>query len=240
MIERLVAFSVQRRWLVILVVAAITVASAGLAAHLFRINTDVERLIDKDVPWRQDEIAYEKAFPQRTNTVVAVIDGRTPELAEEAAAGLAKALTGHKDAIETVYRPDGGPFYDKNGFLLMSQADLTKTTEQLVQQQGLLGPLAADPSLRGIMRVLGLGAKGIKSGDAKLEDLEGPMGRIDETIQTVLDGKPARMSWQLLLSGGKAESNELRKFVMVQPVLDYNALQPGAAATKLMRDIAAD
>jgi hypothetical protein len=239
-IERLVAFSVQRRWLVILVVAALTVASAGLAAHLFRINTDVERLIDKDVPWRQDEIAYEKAFPQRTNTIVAVIDGKTPELAEEAAAGLAKALAGHKDLIETVYRPDGGPFYDKNGFLLMSQEQLTKTTEQLVQQQGLLGPLAADPTLRGIMRVLGLGAKGIKSGDAKLEDLEGPMTRIDETVQTVLAGKPARMSWQLLLSGGKAEGTELRKFVMIQPVLDYNALQPGAEATALLRKVAAD
>ena len=47
--------------------------------------------------------------------------------------------------IETVYRPDGGAFYEKNGFLLMSQEELTKTTEQLVQQQGLLGPLAADP-----------------------------------------------------------------------------------------------
>jgi hopanoid biosynthesis associated RND transporter like protein HpnN len=239
-IERLVAFSVQRRWLVILVVAALTVASAGLAAHLFRINTDVERLIDKDVPWRQDEIAYEKAFPQRTNTIVAVIDGRTPELAEEAAAGLAKALTGHKELIETVYRPDGGPFYEKNGFLLMSQEELQKTTEQLVQQQGLLGPLAADPTLRGIMRVLGLGAKGVKSGDAKLEDLEGPMKRIDETVETVLAGKPARMSWQLLLSGGKTETTELRKFIMIQPVLDYNALQPGEKATALLRKLAAD
>ena len=86
MIERLVAFSVQRRWLVIALVALVTAASAGVAAHLFQINTDVERLIDKDVPWRQDEINYEKAFPQRTGTLVAVIDGKTPEEAEEAAA----------------------------------------------------------------------------------------------------------------------------------------------------------
>lgn len=238
MIERLVAFSVQRRWLVIVLIAALTAASAGLAAHLFRINTDVERLIDKDVPWRQDEINFEKAFPQRTGTLVAVIDGSTPELAEEAAASLAKAIATHKDRIETVYRPDGGPFYDKNGFLLMSQEELTKTTEQLIQQQGLLGPLAADPTLRGVMRVLGLGARGIKSGDAKIEDLEGPMKRINETLTEVLAGKPARLSWQLLLSNGKAQSTELRKFVMIQPVLDFNALQPGAEASSLIRGIA--
>ncbi|KQP52585.1 MMPL family transporter [Methylobacterium sp. Leaf108] len=240
MIERLVAFSVQRRWLVIGLIAVLTVASVGLAAHLFRINTDVERLIDKDVPWRQDEINFEKAFPQRTGTLVAVIDGSTPETAEEAAAALAKALAGNKDRIETVYRPDGGPFYDRNGFLLMSQEELTKTTEQLIQQQGLLGPLAADPTLRGLMRVLGLGARGIKSGDAKIEDLEGPMTRIDETLQAVMAGKPARLSWQLLLSNGKTQSTELRKFVMIQPVLDFNALQPGAEATKLIRSIAQD
>src|SRR4051794_2882652 len=203
-----------------------TAMSAGVAAHLFRINTDVERLIDAKEPWRQDEINYEKAFPQRTNTVVAVIDGRTPEAAEEAAAELAKALAVHKNLIETVNRPDGGPFFDKNGLLLMSQQELEKTTEQLVQQQGLLGPLAADPSLRGVMRVLTLGAKGVKSGDAKLEELDKPMGQINTTLETVLAGEPARMSWQLLLSGGESRSTDLRKFVMIQPVLDFNALQP--------------
>ena len=192
------------------------------------------------MPWRQDEINYEKAFPQRTGTLVAVIDGKTPEVAEEAAASLAKALLDHPEQIETVYRPDGGPFYDKNGFLLMPQEELTKTMEQLVQQQGLLGPLAADPTLRGVMRVLGLGAKGIKSGDAKLEDLDGPMTRIDEVLRKVLAGEPARLSWQLLLSGGKAQSTELRKFIMIQPKLDYAALQPGADATKLIRGLATD
>ncbi|GJD46450.1 hypothetical protein AFCDBAGC_4331 [Methylobacterium cerastii] len=240
MIERLVAFSVRHRWVVIALVALITAASTGVAAHLFRINTDVERLIDPKEPWRQDEINYEKAFPQRTNTVVAVIDGKTPEQAEEAANAFAKAIAVHKNLIETVYRPDGGPFFEKNGLLLLPQAELEKTTEQLVQQQGLLGPLASDPSLRGVMRVLGLGARGIKSGDAKIEDLDKPMGEIDRTLQTVLDGKPARMSWQLLLSGGESKTTDLRKFVLMQPVLDFNALQPGYTATKLIRNVAKD
>ncbi|GJD81813.1 MMPL family transporter [Methylobacterium gregans] len=238
MIERLVASSVRHRWVVLALAALLTVASVGLAAHLFRINTDVERLIDPNEPWRQDEIAYEKAFPQRTNTVVAVIDGQTPEQAEEAATALVQALSVHKNLIETVYRPDGGPFYDKNGLLLMSQQELQKTTEQLVQQQGLLGPLAADPSLRGVMRVLTLGARGVKSGDAKLEDLEKPMGQIDSVLQKVLKGEPARLSWQMLLSGGETRTTDLRKFVMIQPVLDFNALQPGYHATKLIRNVA--
>ena len=144
MIEGLVASSVRYRWIVIALVAAMTVVSVGIAVHLFRINTDVERLIDPKEPWRQDEIAFEKAFPQRSNLIVAVIDGQTPEETEEAAASLTRALSERKNIIETVYRPDGGPFFDKNGLLLMPQAELDKTLDQLTQQQGLLGPLAAD------------------------------------------------------------------------------------------------
>ncbi len=163
MIERLVAFSVHRRWLVLVLALILTVAGAGTAAHLFRINTDVERLIAPDVPWRHDEIQFEKAFPQRSNLLVAVIDAQTPEQADEAASRLTDALARHKDLLPLVYRPDGGAFFDKNGLLLMGQKDLEQTTEQLIQQQGLLGPLAADPSLRGIMQALGLGAQGIKA-----------------------------------------------------------------------------
>ncbi len=169
-----------------------------------------------------------------------MINGETPEETEEAAANLAKALTAHKNLIETVYRPDGGPFFNKNGLLLMSQADLDKTLEALTQQQGLLGPLAADPSLRGVMRVLTLGARGVKTGDAKLEDLEKPMGQIDDTLQKVLAGKPARMSWQELLSGGQTSVTDKMKFVVIQPVLDFNALEPGYQATKLIRNVAKD
>lgn len=240
MIERLVAFSVRRRWLVLVAAALLTIAGAAAAAHLFRINTDVERLIEPSVSWRQDEIAFEKAFPQRTNLVAAVIDGETPEIAEEAAARFADALKSYRSEIETVYRPDGGPFFDRNGFLLMSQQELEQATERLIEQQGLLGPLAADPSLRGVMRVLSLGVKGVKSGDAKLDDLAQPMTQIDETLRKVLDGQRARMSWQTLLAGGRSETTDTRKFVMIQPVLDYNALEPGREATKLIRRVAAE
>lgn len=240
MIEGLVASSVRFRWIVIALVAAMTVASLGIAAHLFRINTDVERLIDPKEPWRQDEIAFEKAFPQRSNLIVAVIDGQTPEETEEAASSLTRALSERKNLIETVYRPDGGPFFQKNGLLLMPQAEMDKTLDQLTQQQGLLGPLAADPSLRGIMRVLTLGARGVKSGDAKLEDLDKPMAQIDATLQKVLKGEPARLSWQALLSNGETRVTDRLKFVMIQPVLDFNALEPGYEATRMIREVAKD
>lgn len=238
MIERLVAFSVHRRWLVLVAALLLTVASAVTAAHLFRINTDVERLITSDVPWRQDEIQFEKIFPQRSSLLVMVVDGQTPEQAEEAATRLTQALSTHKDLLPIVYRPDGGPFFEKNGLLLMPQKELDQTTERLIQQQGLLGPLAADPSLRGIMQAMVMGAQGVKAGQAKPEDLVGPMGQMKEVFDRVLKGERAQLSWQLLLAGGKVEPSDLRRFVIAQPVLDYDALQPGEKASQLIRETA--
>ncbi len=238
MIERLVAFSVRQRWLVLIAALILTVAGGLTAAHLFRINTDVERLIASDVGWRQDENRFQEAFPQRSNLVVAVIDAGTPEQADEAAAALAGKLAGRKDRFESVTRPDGGPWLDRNGLLLASKGDVEKTTEQLIQQQGLLGPLAADPSLRGVMQVLSQGAQGVRGGQAKLEDLAGPMGKINATFEDVLAGKRARLSWQLMLANGEAKPSDLRKFVVFQPVLVYNALQPALAATDLIRETA--
>lgn len=80
----------------------------------------------------------------------------------------------------------------------------------------------------------------MKTGDAKLEDLEKPMGQIDGTLQKVLAGQPARMSWQELLANGQTSVTDKMKFVIIQPVLDFNALEPGYQATKLIRNVAQD
>lgn len=240
MIERTVAFCIRRPWLVLALSAALTTLGLYLTVTRFTINTDTARLITQDVPWRQDEIAFDKAFPQRTNLILAVIDGRTPEIADEAAARLAQALSGHHELLKSVRRPDSGPFFDKNGLLFLSPEELTRTTEQLIRQQGFLGPLAEDPSLRGLMRVLALGAQGARSGQTSLDELAAPMRALNDTLESVLAGQPARLSWQLLLSGGGAEPRDLRRFVMIQPELDYNALQPAAEATDLVRRTAAE
>ncbi|MGU3480326.1 hopanoid biosynthesis-associated RND transporter HpnN, partial [Methylobacterium sp. D48H] len=50
----------------------------------------------------------------------------------------------------------------------------------------------------------------------------------------------ARLSWQALLSGGGTSVTDKMKFVVIQPVLDFNALEPGYQATKLIRNVAKD
>src|ERR1700744_6257238 len=92
LITIIVEWSRKQAWLIVLIAL---VASAGLgyfcSTH-FKINTDVNQLLEDDLPWRQREKEMEKAFPQKVDVILAVIDGDTPDNAEDAAEALANQL----------------------------------------------------------------------------------------------------------------------------------------------------
>jgi hopanoid biosynthesis associated RND transporter like protein HpnN len=166
-----------------------------------------------------------------------VLDGRTPEVAEAGAARLAEALTADPGRnIQKVWRPDGGPFFEKNGLLLLSTEELKKTLAQIEEQQPVLSALSGDPSLRGLARLIQLGA-----GQGALGENTALIGRLNEVVEQVLAGQNARLSWRQLISGGAEEQDprQLRKFVLIEPILDFEALQPGAGATSHIRQKAA-
>ena len=234
------ALSTRQPWAVIIIALALTLAGLYVTVTRFAINTNTERLISADVPWRKALENYSKAFSRGRDLIVAVVEGDMPEVADEAADKLAQALAGHPGVLRSVRRPDSGPFFDKNGLLFLSVDELTRTAEQLIRQQGFLGPLAADPSLRGVMEVLQLGARGVRAGETTLDELGAPMAAFAKTFEEVLADRPARLPWRQLLSGGNSELRELRRFILIKPELDYGVLEPAAAAIDVIRSSAAD
>ena len=122
---------------------ALAAISAVYVAEQFKINTDINKLISNDLPWRKREIAYQKLFPA-SKKLTAVIDAPTPELAGEAAYRLTKRLAQEKDVIKSVRQLTGGPFLAKNGLLFMPEGELQETLAQLTKSRALLEPLAAD------------------------------------------------------------------------------------------------
>ncbi len=233
---KVVAFSVNRAWLVIGISCLLAVAAGYFASGHFKMTTDTEQLISADLQWRKNGIAFATAFPDQTDSTVAVIDGKTPELAERGAAVLAAKLLDRKDLILGVDRPDGGPFWDQEGLLLLPQKDVADTTSQLIKAQPILGPLAADPSLRGVMNSLDTMMTGVGRGDTKLSEVQKPIGALAASLQNVADGKPAIFSWQALFSNGPTAQS--RKFLIIHPKLDYTDLEPGSAASAAIREVA--
>ena len=62
------------------------------------------------------------------------------------------------------------------------------------------------------------------------------MNMAADTVDDVLAGRPAHFSWRLLAEGKPAEPRDLRRFIQVQPVLDFAAVEPGRAASEAIQD----
>ena len=238
-IFRIVELSARRSVLLLVLCALITVGAGWFAATHFAMTTDTQALISPDVDWRRNEAAVNKAFPGITDATLIIVDGKTPELAEAGAAALTAKLAADPKQFKVVRRPDGGDFLAQNGLLFGSVADVRATTASLIKAQPLLGPLAADPSLRGVAQALSTMLTGVENGSATLAEIDKPVVALDTALEKVAAGKRAYFSWQSLFASDGGQAPPTRRLVLVQPVLDYGALMPGEKAVAAIRDAAA-
>ncbi len=239
-IARLVDLSRRHAVYHALAVLALVLGAGWFAAGHLSIDTDIEKLLPRDVAWRQNEIALDRAFPQNANLLAIVIDGRTADRADDAARRLAERLAAEPQLFHNVRRPDGGAFFDRNGLLFLSVDELNALSQQLVAAQPLIGSLSADPSLRGLFDTLKLFVEGAARGDIGIDKLEPTLTKIADIVDAIATGKPANLSWGEVLTGKTPDKHDLRKFVLAQPVLDYGALEPGRKATDEIRRLTAE
>ena len=237
-ITRAVNISSRYSWPVIVGFLLVTIVSTGYLVRHFAITTDSNKLLSSSLPWRQQEIILDRAFPQRIDQIIAVVDATTPEAAGEAADALVKDLSSRSDVIRTVTQPDGGEFFARNGVLFLTTDEVRRNTAELIAAQPFLGTLASDPTLRGVLRTLSQSIEGIGLGKSKLEDLRPALVAIADALELIAKGKDPAFSWRKLITGRAPEPSELRRFVNIQPVLDFDDLQPGRKATAVIRETA--
>ncbi|KQS01304.1 hopanoid biosynthesis-associated RND transporter HpnN [Sphingomonas sp. Leaf357] len=231
-VPRAVAASIVRPWITLLIALVVAAGALLFTASHFAMTTDTAELISPDVDWRQHERAMDDAFPQLRDAMVVVIDGKTPELAEDGAAKLAAKFAADPKHFRAVRRPDGGEFFAREGLLFGSEAEVRQTIAALVKAQPLLGPLAADPSLRGVAGAVTTMLDGVDAGQASLADIRAPMRALAEATDSSLAGEPIFFSWQALFAaGGSSLAAPTRRLILVRPVLDYGSLMPGENAS---------
>jgi uncharacterized protein len=234
-IAHVVDFCTRHAWVVILAAALLGAAAAVYTARHFAISTDVSKLLSPDLPWRQRELAYQAAFPQQTESIVAVVEGPTPELAATAATALTEELKQQPTLFRSVSIAGGDEFFERSKLLYLPPDNLSQMMQRLTTAAVLLGMLTRDPSLRGLAQVLRTVLEGVHIGRLTLDSLARPLNMAADTLDDVLADRPATFSWLVLLSGAPAKPEELRRIIEIWPVLDYSALEPGAAATAAIR-----
>jgi len=234
-IARLVAQATRRPFAVAMICLALAAAAMLFVATHFSINTNTDDLLSPKLAYRQGESAFAALFPGSDTQIVVVIDGVTPELAEQGAQALADKLSADPAHFISVLRPDGGAFWAKEGLLFSPAADVRAGMDRLIAAEPFLGPMAADPSLRGLMSSLGAALQGVGAGQTQLSSLNMPMSRLADALEKLEAGKPAFFSWRELVGGGQVDKRELRKILLVNPKMDFTQLEPGAAAGDAIR-----
>ena len=229
------------RYLVLAVALLVSAFCGWFAIQHLEINTNTDDFIDAKVPWRQDEIAYSKAFPDQDNQIIVVIDGKTPERTQEAVEALNARLQGHPEVFKSVVQPDGGSFFAKNGILFQTPEEIQKAMGGLQQAQPVLAIISSDQSLRGVFDGFQFITKGVEAKKGTFDDYKQPITTMNGALQNILADKPAFFSWQNLISNGEKPSpRQLRKFIQITPILDYAALEPGEKPIALVKQAISD
>ncbi|WP_206996506.1 MMPL family transporter [Trinickia mobilis] len=234
-VVRLVAWSVRFPVWVIVVSLLLAAVSGHYVVNHFKINTDVSRLIETDETWTALGDATDKAFPQRGQTILVVVEAAAPEFADAAANELTAALRKQPNEFASVSQPSGGAFFERNGLLFLSPKEIDDTTSQLVKAKPLINTLAKDPSLTGLADTLTTTLLlPLQLGQVQLGDMASLLNKSATTLDGVLAGKFSVLSWRGLVDKDPVKQ-PVCAFITVQPVVDYGALEAGARGSEAVR-----
>ncbi len=237
-IVRIIQFCLRHAVVVVIVALALAAAAAAYAGTHFAINSDIDALLSKDLPWRQREVVFESEF-RRYQLIDVVIDAPTPELSAAATTALTDALSKDTAHFRSVTNSSAVQFFTDHGLLFEPKEALEKTVGGLTQAQPLIEDLVTDPSLRGLVSTLEDVLIGVRQNKVTLDSTAPTLNVFSDTLDDILAGRPASFSWRVLLAGKPAEFFEKRGIIEIHPVLDYASVQPGHAATEALRRIAA-
>ncbi len=231
-------------WLVVLASVFVSAASVVYLAGNIRINTDTGDMLSADLPFRRYTAELDKAFPQFSDNILVVVDGQTPDLADDAARALAGRLRQRPELFGGVFDPAGNEFLRRNGFLYLDLDDLYELSDQLAEAQPFLGALWRDHSLRGLFRMLGLAINELtrETGVTPIE-MVGVLDAITEVVEAQAAGRFRQLSWQALMSGAVTEEDAdvaNRRVLVIQPALDFSSLAPAADAMAALRGLVKD
>ncbi|MDB5359917.1 MAG: hopanoid biosynthesis associated transporter like protein HpnN [Rhodospirillales bacterium] len=238
LLARLVEFCRRRAPFILAVTALLTIFGGIYSAQNLRVDTDTDKLVSPDLPWQKQVADYARSFPQSTSQTVVVVEGPAADAVEDATASLSAALAKRSDIFKTVRRPDAGPFFDTHRLLFLPVKELGALSDQLATAQPLIATLDGDPNLRGLFGLLDQAVKSAAGRGASLDVLKAPIQAFADATQSVVDGNAAPVQWRALVTGTQASPEDLRKFILVQPILDPDALQPGAKASEVIRQAA--
>lgn len=225
-------------FLVVLLFVIGTAWTLRYAMHNLSVNANTAEMLSADLPFQQSRLRLERAFPQDINTFLMVVEAATPEQTTRAVRQLAAALRRRPESITSVYIPDEGEFFARNGLLYLDPPELEDLSNELANAQPFIGRLSEDFSLNGLFSIIG-DALTHKDEDLDL-DLEPVFTRLADALQATRENRPYRLSWQQLMMKNQEGLGITKRLMFVSPILDYSQLMPAETSYQAINSAIAE
>ncbi|MDX1577648.1 MAG: MMPL family transporter, partial [Gemmatimonadota bacterium] len=236
----------RRRRLVLGLAPAVTALASWIAVRGLGVNTDTGSLVSDELDFRRTYREYLDAFPQSQDELIVLIEAETPARADAAAGRLARELAADTSTFRSVYRPAGGPYFDRAGLLFRDHAAIEELVARAAPYTDLLVSVEADPTLGGLASALETVAAGREEeaggSDAVSDDLDlrPVLQLLARSVFEASEGRITPVPWSALLAGELPEVSERRRTLILRPRLAYENAVPGRAAMERVRRAARD
>lgn len=222
----------------IVLLLAIAMAAGGLSyvKSEIGINTNTENMLSEKLAWRASYQDFKTNFPGFTDTIVVVVDAKTPDLVEDIARQLAARLAEDKINFHSVVHIAELEFFRRNQLLYLSEDRLQTMADQLSRSQAIISQLLENPSAERLLETLNT-AYARDSGN-ELSALDTLNEQLATAVQNTGMEKFVPMSWQTLFDANAAKSGSdtaHRVIFTVKPVMDFSEILPAEPAINALR-----
>ena len=221
-------------WQVLLITAVACAACLLYTSKNLTFSTDTEALLSAKLPFQQNRLRVDAAFPQDVRAILLVVTGKNPGQTSRAVRGLERALREDDRHFERFYMPENRPFFTTHGLLYKDYAALEALAASAAHGAPLIGALAADPVPDRFFDILGQVVLSDPHRNAGLERL---LGTISDSLRAAAAGNSLRVSWQQLLTDSGSPAADTRRIILVTPKLDPGQLLPAEPAIQALRKI---
>ncbi|MGZ8227342.1 MAG: MMPL family transporter [Methylococcaceae bacterium] len=196
--------------------------------HHLGINTNTSEMLSPDLPFQQNQLRIDKAFPQDAATIIMVVEAQTPEETSQAANKLQDLLSIQKDRFDLVSIPTDNDFFRQQALLYLDQKDLDALAQKLTDAQPFIGHLAQNYHLDGLFEIISLALN--KRDESLPMELNPLLAAIDNNINHQLNGQSQALSWQTLLAENQLNTDANRTLVIAKPKMNFSTMLPSDAA----------
>jgi len=233
-----VNFARHRAALVVAIAIAAAVASGWYTVTHVGINTDTEGMLSPELAFRQNTTRLKQAFPHLNDPLLILVEGNNPDLVHDGADNLVKNLRAQPELFDNIFDPAGEAFFQQNGLLFLDEDGLYDLSDRLADAQPFLGTLWRNPTLPGLFDLLGLAIDQSGQEGGSPIDMTIALEAIAKIAAAQAKGETSSLSWRNLMTGGAVPDTPERRFIVLQPVLNFASLAPAATAMDEVRRLA--